>query len=92
MVSFFSFLLSLRQLLNEIGRVNFTLLNTTINFDKKGDPPNGFEVVQWRWDLPGKPFQRVATYDSLEDRLSVRAGSIAWQTPNSTVGWAVRTS
>ncbi|XP_007436306.1 taste receptor type 1 member 2 [Python bivittatus] len=72
------------QLLNEIGRVNFTLLNTTINFDKKGDPPNGFEVVQWRWDLPGKPFERVATYDSLEDKLSVLAGSIAWQTPDNT--------
>ncbi|XP_063001275.1 taste receptor type 1 member 2 [Elgaria multicarinata webbii] len=73
------------QLLREVGRVNFTLLNITFNFDEKGDPPNGFEVIQWQWSVPGKPFKRVASYSSLQQKLHVYLESIVWHTVNNTV-------
>lgn len=69
-----------------MGQVNFTLLNTTINFNEMGDPPNGFEVVQWHWGVPDEPFRRIATYDSLAGKLHVSEKNIAWHTPDNTVG------
>nr|XP_060614748.1 taste receptor type 1 member 2 [Anolis sagrei ordinatus] len=72
------------QLLREVGRVNFTLLNNVIQFDEKGDPPNGFEIVQWQWDIPGKPFRRVAKYKSPQEELLVYMENIIWHTENST--------
>ncbi|XP_053137179.1 taste receptor type 1 member 2 [Hemicordylus capensis] len=72
------------QLLKEVGRVNFTLLDTTINFDEKGDPPNGFEVIQWQWDVPGLPFKKIATYNSLLGQLHVYDKEIVWRTENNT--------
>nr|XP_020637632.1 taste receptor type 1 member 2 [Pogona vitticeps] len=72
------------QLLKEMSQVRFSLLNITINFDEKGDPPNGFEVLEWLWDTPGKPFQRIASYSELNE-LHIDAESILWHTENNTV-------
>ncbi|XP_042333912.1 taste receptor type 1 member 2 [Sceloporus undulatus] len=72
------------QLLREVARVNFTLLNTTICFDDKGDPPNGFELVQWQWGTPEKPFKTIASYQSPEEDLQVYDENIIWHTENST--------
>lgn len=74
------------QLLKEVVQVNFTLRNTPINFNEKGDPPNGFEVVQWRWDDPDQPFRGVATYDAPSRQLRVHEQNIVWHTPDDTVG------
>ncbi|XP_077167619.1 taste receptor type 1 member 2 [Paroedura picta] len=72
------------QLLEEVGRVQFSLLNTPISFDEKGDPPAGFEVIQWQWDVPGRPFKPMATYDALRGELHVSTEAITWHTPNNT--------
>ncbi|XP_054857727.1 taste receptor type 1 member 2 [Eublepharis macularius] len=72
------------QLLEEVGRVNFSLLNTTINFDEKGDPPNGFEVIQWQWDVPDRPFKKIAHYESLQKELNIFFKDITWHTTNNT--------
>lgn len=65
--------------------MNFTLLRTVINFDQKGDPPNGFEVIQWQWNVPGQPFKKIASYNSLQGRLDVNEKIITWHTENNTV-------
>nr|XP_034974726.1 taste receptor type 1 member 2 [Zootoca vivipara] len=72
------------ELLKEMGKVNFTLLKTVINFDQKGDPPNGFEVIQWQWNIPGKPFKKIASYNSLQGRLDINEKIITWHTANNT--------
>ncbi|KAJ6656808.1 hypothetical protein lerEdw1_003139 [Lerista edwardsae] len=68
------------QLLEEVGRVNFTLLNTPINFNEKGDPP------QWlrdnytcqrcppdMWSLPGQEecFMRRVVYLHWKEPISI---------------------
>ncbi|XP_061457154.1 delta-1-pyrroline-5-carboxylate dehydrogenase, mitochondrial isoform X3 [Rhineura floridana] len=68
------------QLLKEMSLVNFSLLNTAINFDFHGDPPNSFEVIQWQWDVPGKPFKKIASYNAWQKKLYVQADSITWNT------------
>ncbi|CAI5782998.1 taste receptor type 1 member 2 [Podarcis lilfordi] len=72
------------ELLKEMHKVNFTLLRTMINFDQKGDPPNGFEVIQWQWNVPGQPFKKIASYNSLQGRLDVNEKIITWHTANNT--------
>lgn len=73
-----------------MSKVNFTLLNVAVDFDEKGDPPNGFEVVQWLWDVPEKPFRRIASYSEPEE-LHVEGESIVWHTENNTVSSSSRT-
>ncbi|XP_060115219.1 taste receptor type 1 member 2 [Heteronotia binoei] len=73
------------QLLKEVSWVKFSLLNTPISFDNKGDPPVGFEVIQWQWDVPSRPFKQIAAYDSLQEELTVFTQAITWHTNNNTV-------
>ncbi|XP_015268046.1 PREDICTED: taste receptor type 1 member 2 [Gekko japonicus] len=72
------------QLLQQVAQVKFTLRSTTIRFDKNGDPPSGFEVIQWQWGTPGFPFKQIAAYDPVKKELDVFTGAITWHTPNNT--------
>ncbi|KAJ7306599.1 hypothetical protein JRQ81_009986 [Phrynocephalus forsythii] len=72
------------QLLKAMSQVSFVLLNNTVNFDEKGDPPNGFEVVQWLWDIPEEPFRRIASCNE-RGELQVETEIIVWHTGNNTV-------
>nr|XP_056721029.1 taste receptor type 1 member 2 [Euleptes europaea] len=71
------------QLLKEVDEVDFSLLNNTVTFDEKGDPPTGFEVIQWQWDVPDRPFKRIASYDSLREQLNIFVEDITWHTTNN---------
>nr|QQZ02690.1 taste receptor type 1 member 2 [Pteronotus parnellii] len=72
------------QLLQEIKKVNFTLLGHQIIFNQYGDLPIPLEVVQWQWNPSQDPFQSVASYHPTRRRLEgVR--NISWHSPDSTV-------
>ncbi|XP_037003896.2 taste receptor type 1 member 2 [Artibeus jamaicensis] len=69
------------QLLQEIKKVNFTLLGHRIHFDQYGDLPVPLEVVQWQWDLSQNPFESIATYYPKQQQLEC-VRNVSWHTPN----------
>ncbi|XP_051846797.1 taste receptor type 1 member 2 [Antechinus flavipes] len=77
------------KLLQEIRKVNFTLLGHRIYFDKNGDPPMGLEIIQWQWDEGHNPFERIAFYNPAQQNLSNVATNISWNTPNNSAPFSV---
>ncbi|XP_039365499.1 taste receptor type 1 member 2 [Mauremys reevesii] len=73
------------QLVPEVKRVDFSLLNTKINFRQRDDTPNSFEIIQWKWDQPNNPFQKIASYSAKNQKLLFTTQNISWHTPNNTV-------
>nr|ACP31196.1 G-protein coupled receptor [Ailurus fulgens] len=72
------------QLLQEIWKVNFTLLGHEIFFDKQGDLLMSLEVIQWQWDLSQNPFLSIASYHpALRQLKTVR--NVSWHTANNTI-------
>ncbi|XP_039330389.1 taste receptor type 1 member 2 isoform X2 [Saimiri boliviensis] len=72
------------QLLEEIWKVNFTLLDHQISFDPQGDVALHLEIVQWQWDLSQNFFQSVASYSPLQGHLK-DIQDISWHTVNNTI-------
>nr|XP_012295197.1 taste receptor type 1 member 2 [Aotus nancymaae] len=72
------------QLLEEIWKVNFTLLDHQIFFDPQGDVALHLEIVQWQWDLSQNPFQSIASYSPLQGQLK-HIQDISWHTVNNTI-------
>ncbi|KAL0603271.1 Taste receptor type 1 member 2, partial [Plecturocebus cupreus] len=72
------------QLLEEIWKVNFTLLDHPIFFDPQGDLALHLEIVQWQWDLSQNPFQSVASYSPVQGHLK-HIQDISWHTVNNTM-------
>nr|A3QP08.1 RecName: Full=Taste receptor type 1 member 2; AltName: Full=Sweet taste receptor T1R2; Flags: Precursor [Saimiri sciureus]ABD37685.1 G-protein coupled receptor [Saimiri sciureus] len=72
------------QLLEEIWKVNFSLLDHQIFFDPQGDVALHLEIVQWQWDLSQNPFQSVASYQPLQGHLK-DIQDISWHTVNNTI-------
>ncbi|XP_016070057.1 PREDICTED: taste receptor type 1 member 2 [Miniopterus natalensis] len=72
------------RLLQEIRKVNFTLLGHHISFDQYGDLLMPLEVIQWRWNLSQNPFESIASYHPAQRQLKdVR--EVSWHTPDGTV-------
>nr|ACP31198.1 G-protein coupled receptor [Helogale parvula] len=72
------------QLLQEIWKVNFTLLGHQIFFDKQGDLLMGLEVIQWQWDLSQNPFRSIASYCPVLRQLRA-TGDVSWHTANNKI-------
>ncbi|XP_043853431.1 taste receptor type 1 member 2 isoform X2 [Dromiciops gliroides] len=70
------------KLLQEIRKVNFTLLGHRMFFDKNGDPPMDLDIVQWQWGEDQNPFRSVAFYNSTLGKLQ-NITTINWNTPNN---------
>ncbi|XP_036113251.1 taste receptor type 1 member 2 [Molossus molossus] len=72
------------RLLQEIRKVNFTLLGQHIFFDQQGDLPMPLEVIQWQWNRSQNPFQSFASYHPTRRQLRV-VGGVSWHTPDGAV-------
>ncbi|XP_060058380.1 taste receptor type 1 member 2 [Erinaceus europaeus] len=72
------------RLLEEIQKVNFTLLGHHVYFNQQGDLPVDLEVAQWLWEPSGTPFRSVAFYDHLKRKLNV-THEVTWHTPNNEI-------
>uniref|UniRef100_A0A8C0XEI5 Taste receptor type 1 member 2 n=1 Tax=Castor canadensis TaxID=51338 RepID=A0A8C0XEI5_CASCN len=72
------------RLLQEIWKVNFTLLGNQIFFDEQGDVPVRLDIIQWRWDLSQNPFQSFASYHPMQRELK-HIGNVSWHTPDNTI-------
>ncbi|XP_049627938.1 taste receptor type 1 member 2 [Suncus etruscus] len=72
------------RLLQEIKKVNFTLLGQQVSFNHQGDLPLNLEVIQWHWDDSHNPFWSIGTYYPLQRQLKL-LHQVSWHTPNNTV-------
>ncbi|XP_066121249.1 taste receptor type 1 member 2 [Saccopteryx bilineata] len=72
------------QLLQEIRKVNFTLLGHSVFFNRNGDLLTRLEVVQWQWDLSQNPFRSIAFYYPRQRQLR-DVGRVSWHTLNNRV-------
>ncbi|XP_061115111.1 taste receptor type 1 member 2-like [Conger conger] len=51
------------QLLKEIKKSDFELLNLRVKFDKNGDPPSRYDIVSWDPES-SPPYEYVGSYDT----------------------------
>nr|XP_010955758.1 taste receptor type 1 member 2 [Camelus bactrianus] len=72
------------RLLQEVWKVNFSLLGHQIVFNQQGDLSMQLDVIQWQWDLSQNPFKSIASYDPSQWKLK-DIGDISWHTPNNTI-------
>ncbi|CAH7441533.1 Tas1r2 [Phodopus roborovskii] len=72
------------KLLRELRHINFTLLGNQLFFDQNGDMPMILDIIQWQWDMSQNPFQSIASYSPIHQRLTYIA-NVSWHTANNTI-------
>ncbi|XP_078415310.1 taste receptor type 1 member 3-like [Cetorhinus maximus] len=83
------------QLLKEIPQVNFTLHSRAIFFDKNGNPPTGYDIINWQWKSENSTpeFRLIGEYRAQDKKLLINASLINWNTlQNETPGSNCSTS
>ncbi|XP_040271494.1 taste receptor type 1 member 2-like isoform X1 [Bufo bufo] len=78
------------QITEALGQVNFSLLNSEINFNRYGDSSTGYDIVFWNW-LGETSFQTVGTYTG-SGYLNIKLDKINWQTENNVIPSSVCSS
>ncbi|XP_059807601.1 extracellular calcium-sensing receptor-like [Hypanus sabinus] len=70
------------QLLIAVREVNFTLHNQAIFFDEEGNPPTGYDIINWQWKggnlIP--EFRVIGEYRAQDKELIINASLIDWNT------------
>ncbi|XP_062888934.1 extracellular calcium-sensing receptor-like [Mobula hypostoma] len=70
------------QLLIAVKEVNFTLHNRVISFDEEGNPPTGYDIINWKWKgenlIP--EFRVIGEYRAQDKELLINASLIDWNT------------
>ncbi|XP_012732631.2 taste receptor type 1 member 1 [Fundulus heteroclitus] len=66
------------QLLPQLRKVRFSLSNSSVYFDKNGDPPTGYDIVSWVWRGTDWSLRVVGSFTPDPIALTVDAGLIEW--------------
>uniref|UniRef100_UPI003AAB4545 taste receptor type 1 member 1 n=1 Tax=Centroberyx gerrardi TaxID=166262 RepID=UPI003AAB4545 len=66
------------QLLPWLRQVRFTLENTSVYFDKNGDPPTGYDIVTWVWRGTDWSLRVVGSFTPDPTQLTLDAAQIEW--------------
>ncbi|XP_074498635.1 taste receptor type 1 member 1 [Sebastes fasciatus] len=66
------------ELLSLIKEVRFSLGNTSVYFDKNGDPPTGYDIVSWVWRGTDWSLRVVGSFSPDPITLTVDADRIEW--------------
>ncbi|KAM4703132.1 taste receptor type 1 member 1 [Rhinophrynus dorsalis] len=72
------------QLLQEVKKVNFSLYNQTINFDDKGDPAIGYDIVMWDWSGDNPIVNVIGSFSQNPRRLEL-SKVLLWHTQDNSV-------
>ncbi|KAL4622573.1 taste receptor type 1 member 1-like [Arapaima gigas] len=65
------------MLTNALKLTNFTLYNETVTFDKNGDPPARYTIVNWEWN--SSSFVNIGSYSTdPEVHFSINEDLINW--------------
>uniref|UniRef100_A0A4W3HC86 G-protein coupled receptors family 3 profile domain-containing protein n=1 Tax=Callorhinchus milii TaxID=7868 RepID=A0A4W3HC86_CALMI len=75
------------QLLETLAQVNFTLNGHDIYFTPNGDPPTGYDIVNWHWNGKDQEpeFRKIGEYRALWKELDINVSQIQWNTPGNQV-------
>ncbi|XP_051894956.1 taste receptor type 1 member 3-like [Pristis pectinata] len=75
------------QLLKAVKEVNFTLHNRAIFFDEEGNPPTGYDIINWQWKgrNPIPEFRVIGEYRAQDKDLLINASLIDWKTPQNKI-------
>ncbi|XP_042199718.1 taste receptor type 1 member 3 [Callorhinchus milii] len=73
------------QLLETLAQVNFTLNGHDIYFTPNGDPPTGYDIVNWHWNGKDQEpeFRKIGEYRALWKELDINVSQIQWNTPGN---------
>ncbi|KAM4570606.1 taste receptor type 1 member 1 [Fundulus diaphanus] len=66
------------QLLPQLRKVRFSLSNSSVYFDKNGDPPTGYDIVSWVWRGTDWSLRVVGSFTPDPIALTVDASLIEW--------------
>lgn len=78
----------LHQVLTELKKSNFTLLNYSVHFDENGDPVFGSYAIVF-WDQSGD-IEEVGYYKfDGSSSLSINSTKIKWHTTTGQVGFEI---
>ncbi|XP_020380060.2 taste receptor type 1 member 3-like [Rhincodon typus] len=75
------------QLLKEMPQVNFTLHSRAIFFDKYGNPPTGYDIINWQWRSGNQipEFKMIGEYRAQHEELRINTSLIQWNTPQNKI-------
>ncbi|XP_070766219.1 taste receptor type 1 member 1 [Enoplosus armatus] len=66
------------ELLSWLKLVRFSLGNTSVYFDRNGDPPTGYDIVSWVWRGTNWSLREVGSFSPDPIMLTVDADQIEW--------------
>ncbi|KAM4738110.1 LOW QUALITY PROTEIN: taste receptor type 1 member 1 [Anableps anableps] len=66
------------ELLSLLREVRFSLSNSTVYFDKNGDPPTGYDIVSWVWRGTDWSLRVIGSFTPDPITLKVDADLIEW--------------
>ncbi|XP_056155316.1 taste receptor type 1 member 1 [Lampris incognitus] len=66
------------QLVPWLKQVRFNLRNTSVYFDKNGDPPTGYDIVTWIWRETDWSLRVVGSFTTDPTVLEINAARIEW--------------
>uniref|UniRef100_A0A3P9MFP0 Taste 1 receptor member 2 n=1 Tax=Oryzias latipes TaxID=8090 RepID=A0A3P9MFP0_ORYLA len=67
-----------QKLLPSLKKVRFSLSNSSVYFDEKGDPPTGYDIVSWAWRGTEWSLKVVGSFTPDPVMLSVDTDQIQW--------------
>ncbi|XP_051282244.1 taste receptor type 1 member 1 [Dicentrarchus labrax] len=72
------------ELLLWLKEVQFNLGNTSVYFDKSGDPPTGYDIIFWIWRGMNFTLREVGTFSPDPITLTLDTNLIEWHTEDSS--------
>ncbi|KAG1961767.1 taste receptor type [Pimephales promelas] len=66
------------KVFHQLKRVQFSIRNTSVYFDKNGDPPTGYDIVTWLWMDGQWSFKVVGSFSPGPNDLQLDASQIQW--------------
>ncbi|RXN02653.1 taste receptor type 1 member 1 [Labeo rohita] len=66
------------EVFHQLKQVQFSIRNTSVYFDKNGDPPTGYDIVTWVWTDSRWSFKVVGNYSPGQTELQLDASQIKW--------------
>uniref|UniRef100_A0A4W3JII8 Taste receptor type 1 member 1-like n=1 Tax=Callorhinchus milii TaxID=7868 RepID=A0A4W3JII8_CALMI len=64
--------------------VRFSLHNTSVYFDRNGNPPMGYDIIHWAWNNQSVSFRVIGTYTSSPRELHIDETAILWHSEGNT--------
>ena len=75
------------QLLEVLRNTSIDINGTHLQFDSKGNPNVGYDIIEWDWNASTLDFVVVGSF---KEKLSINKTLLKWHTANSEVMYAIK--